>query len=48
MTMYVHFDVQILDLDKFISHKIPFAEINKAFQYMTKGEGLRCIIAMED
>ncbi|KAJ4957186.1 hypothetical protein NE237_013969 [Protea cynaroides] len=37
-----------LELDKFITHRISFSEINKAFEYMLKGEGLRCIISMED
>ncbi|CAL8173492.1 unnamed protein product [Prunus armeniaca] len=37
-----------LELEKFITHKVPFSEINKAFDYMLKGEGLRCIIHMEE
>ncbi|KAJ4728396.1 alcohol dehydrogenase [Melia azedarach] len=37
-----------LELEKFITHRITFKEINKAFEYMVKGEGLRCIISMED
>ncbi|EOY16604.1 Alcohol dehydrogenase 1 isoform 1 [Theobroma cacao] len=36
-----------LELEKFITHSVPFSEINKAFEYMLKGEGLRCIIRME-
>ncbi|XP_058095279.1 alcohol dehydrogenase 1-like [Magnolia sinica] len=36
-----------LDLDKFITHEVPFSEINKAFDYMLKGEGLRCLIRMD-
>lgn len=36
-----------LEVEKFITHSIPFSEINKAFDYMLKGEGLRCIIRME-
>ncbi|KNA21417.1 hypothetical protein SOVF_043520 [Spinacia oleracea] len=39
---------QELDLDKFITHRVPFSEINKAFELMQNGEGLRCIISMED
>ncbi|CAJ1974695.1 unnamed protein product [Sphenostylis stenocarpa] len=35
-----------LELEKFITHEVPFAEINKAFGYMLKGESLRCIIRM--
>ncbi|KAL4313447.1 hypothetical protein GQ457_01G028540 [Hibiscus cannabinus] len=33
-----------LDMDKFITHSVPFAEINKAFDLMLKGIGLRCMI----
>ncbi|KAI8535706.1 hypothetical protein RHMOL_Rhmol10G0194500 [Rhododendron molle] len=36
-----------LELEKFITHEVPFAEINKAFEYMLKGDGLRCIIRMD-
>ncbi|CAN1801805.1 Alcohol dehydrogenase [Linum perenne] len=35
-----------LEVEKFITHSVPFSEINKAFDYMLKGEGLRCIIRM--
>ncbi|XP_050878679.1 alcohol dehydrogenase 1-like isoform X1 [Lathyrus oleraceus] len=37
-----------LELEKFITHTIPFSEINKAFDYMLKGESIRCIIKMEE
>ncbi|KAL5990153.1 hypothetical protein ACLOJK_011050 [Asimina triloba] len=37
-----------LELEKFITHKVPFSEINKAFDYMIEGESLRRIISMED
>ncbi|XP_009360723.2 alcohol dehydrogenase [Pyrus x bretschneideri] len=37
-----------LELEKFITHEVPFSEINKAFEYMLKGEGLRCLIHMEE
>lgn len=36
-----------LELEKFITHHVPFSEINKAFDYMLKGESIRCIIRME-
>ncbi|PIN16578.1 Alcohol dehydrogenase, class III [Handroanthus impetiginosus] len=36
-----------LELEKFITHQVSFAEINKAFDLMVKSEGLRCIIRME-
>ncbi|XP_054781206.1 alcohol dehydrogenase-like [Prosopis cineraria] len=37
-----------LELDKFITHRVGLSEINKAFDYMIKGDGLRTIIHMED
>ncbi|PQM35346.1 alcohol dehydrogenase [Prunus yedoensis var. nudiflora] len=37
-----------LELEKFIAHRVPFSEINKAFDYMLKGESLRSIINMEE
>ncbi|KAK9110431.1 hypothetical protein Sjap_018491 [Stephania japonica] len=36
-----------LELEKFITHQVPFSKINKAFEYMLNGDGLRCIINME-
>ncbi|KAL3083223.1 hypothetical protein niasHS_011025 [Heterodera schachtii] len=33
-----------LDLDKFITHKFAFSDINKAFECISKGESLRCVI----
>lgn len=38
--------VKELELEKFITHSVAFAEINKAFEYMLKGESIRCIIRM--
>ncbi|GMJ09388.1 ARABIDOPSIS THALIANA ALCOHOL DEHYDROGENASE, ALCOHOL DEHYDROGENASE, alcohol dehydrogenase 1 [Hibiscus trionum] len=35
-----------LELDKFITHSVPFSEINKAFELMLAREGLRCVIRM--
>ncbi|PHU19991.1 Alcohol dehydrogenase 1 [Capsicum chinense] len=35
-----------LELEKFITHQVPFTEINKAFDLMLKGESLRCMITM--
>lgn len=43
-----HFSEQKLEVEKFITHRVPFSEINKAFDYMTRGEGLRCIVSMEE
>lgn len=36
-----------LELEKFITHSVTFSEINKAFDYMLQGVGLRCIIRMD-
>ncbi|XP_023521665.1 alcohol dehydrogenase 1-like [Cucurbita pepo subsp. pepo] len=36
-----------LELEKFITHSVPFSEINKAFDYMLQGQSIRCIIRME-
>ncbi|KAK7838098.1 alcohol dehydrogenase [Quercus suber] len=36
-----------LELEKFITHEVSFSEINKAFEYMLRGDGLRCIIHMD-
>lgn len=36
-----------LEVDKFITHRLPFADINKAFDFMLKGEGIRCIIRID-
>ncbi|KAL5067705.1 hypothetical protein RYX36_018592 [Vicia faba] len=36
------------ELEKFITHRIPFSEINKDFDYMLKGESIRCIIKMDE
>jgi len=40
--------LQELEVDKFITHSVPFTEINKAFDYMLKGESIRCLIRMQD
>ncbi|KAE8803168.1 Alcohol dehydrogenase 2 [Hordeum vulgare] len=37
-----------LELDKFITHSLPFSQINTAFDLMLRGEGLRCFIRMEE
>ncbi|XP_028088572.1 alcohol dehydrogenase-like [Camellia sinensis] len=37
-----------LKLEKFITRQFPFSEINKAFEYMKKGECIRCVIKMEE
>lgn len=36
-----------LELEKFITHQVSFSDINKAFDYMLKGQSLRCIIKMD-
>ncbi|KAJ1409606.1 hypothetical protein SESBI_22663 [Sesbania bispinosa] len=37
-----------LELEKFITHRVPLSEINNAFDYMIKGQSLRTIIDMEN
>ncbi|XP_065857795.1 alcohol dehydrogenase 1-like [Euphorbia lathyris] len=37
-----------IELEKFITHSVPFSKINDAFDYMLIGESLRCIICMDD
>ncbi|KAJ8769195.1 hypothetical protein K2173_000970 [Erythroxylum novogranatense] len=36
-----------LEVEKFITHEVPFSEINKSFELMLKGEGIRCLIRMD-
>ncbi|KAK8918776.1 Alcohol dehydrogenase class-P [Platanthera zijinensis] len=43
----VNLSAQELELEKFITHDVPLPEINKAFEYLIKGESLRCVICME-
>eukprot|EP00252_Welwitschia_mirabilis_P010411 TRINITY_DN2365_c0_g1_i2.p1 TRINITY_DN2365_c0_g1~~TRINITY_DN2365_c0_g1_i2.p1 ORF type:complete len:121 (+),score=22.14 TRINITY_DN2365_c0_g1_i2:481-843(+) len=37
-----------LEVEKFITHQVPLTQINKAFELMLKGEGIRCVISMDD
>ncbi|KAI4997674.1 hypothetical protein ZWY2020_053016 [Hordeum vulgare] len=37
-----------LDLEKFITHSVPFSQINTAFDLMLKGEGLCCVMRMDE
>ncbi|XP_020112793.1 alcohol dehydrogenase 1-like [Ananas comosus] len=37
-----------LEVEKFITHRVPFSEINKAFDCMVKGQSIRCIISLEE
>jgi alcohol dehydrogenase class-P len=48
MFMFHYSCSQELELEKFITHTVPFSEINKAFDLMAKGEGIRCIIRMDN
>lgn len=41
------FVMQELEVEKFITHKVNLSDINKAFDYMMKGESLRCVINMD-
>lgn len=36
-----------IELDKFFTHSVSFKDINKAFDLMLKGEGIRCLIRMD-
>jgi alcohol dehydrogenase class-P len=36
-----------MELDKFITHSVPFSEINKAFDLMLSGQGIRCVMRMD-
>ncbi|MED6160922.1 hypothetical protein PIB30_055811 [Stylosanthes scabra] len=36
-----------LSLEGFITHEVPFKDINKAFDYLQQGKSLRCIINMD-
>lgn len=46
--MFLSFHLQQLEVEKFITHRVPFSDINKAFDYMLKGESLRCLISMDE
>jgi Zn-dependent alcohol dehydrogenase len=37
-----------LELEKFITHSVPFSQINTAFDLMLNGEGLRCVMRMDE
>ncbi|KAB1202280.1 Alcohol dehydrogenase class-P [Morella rubra] len=36
-----------LEVEKFITHSVPFSEINKAFDLMLEGKSLRCIFSLD-
>jgi alcohol dehydrogenase class-P len=36
-----------MEIDKFITHSLPFNEINKAFDLMLSGQGIRCVMRMD-
>ncbi|PKU62527.1 Alcohol dehydrogenase-like 4 [Dendrobium catenatum] len=35
-----------INLDGFISHELPFSEINQAFQLLAEGKALRCLLKL--
>ncbi|CAN6475774.1 unnamed protein product [Victoria cruziana] len=37
-----------VDLEKFVTHRVPFSEINKAFDLMLSGKGIRCVMSMQE
>ncbi|TVU37823.1 hypothetical protein EJB05_11163 [Eragrostis curvula] len=41
------FEKQELELDAFITHQMGFDEINRAFELLTQGKSLRCILWMD-
>ncbi|KAK9106269.1 hypothetical protein Syun_022280 [Stephania yunnanensis] len=41
--MYLNKEIQI---DEYVTHDLPFTEINKAFDLMREGKSLRCVIHM--
>lgn len=36
-----------LKIDEYITHKMPFSEINKGFELLHKGECLRCVLTFD-
>ncbi|CAB4280311.1 unnamed protein product [Prunus armeniaca] len=36
----------VVDLDKFITHELPFEKINDAFQLLIEGKSLRCVLQL--
>lgn len=38
--------MQEIHIDDYITHNLPFDEINKAFNLMKEGKCLRCVIHM--
>ncbi|GLU07062.1 hypothetical protein SLE2022_240380 [Rubroshorea leprosula] len=47
LTGGVEEELDLERLKKFVTHSVPFSEINKAFEYMLSSQGLRCMICME-
>ncbi|XP_043723079.1 alcohol dehydrogenase-like 4 [Telopea speciosissima] len=47
-TQLPHFAIQcmhgVVNLDGFITHELPFADINEAFQLLADGKALRCLL----
>ncbi|KAL5725888.1 alcohol dehydrogenase [Ranunculus cassubicifolius] len=36
----------VINLDEFITHELPFSKINEAFQLLTEGKSLRCVLEL--
>ncbi|GLT32201.1 hypothetical protein SLA2020_068850 [Shorea laevis] len=47
VNQYMNKELDLERLEKFVTHSVPFSEINKAFEDMLSGQGLRCMICME-
>ena len=43
----IYFLRQELELDEFITHRMGFDDINRAFDLLAQGQCLRCIIWMD-
>lgn len=37
-------DDQVVNLEEFITHELPFEKINEAFQLLIEGKTLRCLL----
>jgi len=40
--------LQEIKVDEYVTHSLPLAEINKAFDLMHEGGCLRCVLAMHE
>lgn len=45
-TTNIMINMQEIQIDDYITHNLPFDDINKAFNLMKEGKCLRCVIHM--